>query len=404
MHKSLWNKDYILLLQGTAVSHIGDLLYSVAIGYWVYEKTGSSALMGLLSSISMFMTMFVMPFSGTIIDRCDRKAVIVGMDVLRGLLMLGVGILAFSGQLSVGAVLVTAFLASACGTFFTPAVATLMIDLIPPDDMVRGQSLHSGVMTGLGVVGKALSGALVVLLGVPTIVIVNGVSYLFSALTELFITVPQRKMQEKQAARNHLLSDFALGLREIRNSPYLRLFIPGALVINLLCAGPLSLMLPFALEKGFTLDMYGYLMSIQTAASLLGVCLLGIVKLKPGTRYWMLTLGFLGSILFVIPAYISSHFLLVCIMLFLSFFANTLGNSILNASLALALPEGNRGAILGLVSAASVGGSALSTLAYGFLCDRFPLYLVFLAGNLLAVFPTLHLCLHKDMKGFILTH
>ena len=64
MQKKLWNKDFILLLQGNAVSDLGDLLYSVAIGYWVYEKTGSSALMGIMSSISMFVTMFLSPFTG----------------------------------------------------------------------------------------------------------------------------------------------------------------------------------------------------------------------------------------------------------------------------------------------------------------------------------------------------
>ena len=77
MRKKLWNKDYILMLQGNAVSAMGDILYSVAIGYWVYAQTGSSTLMGVMSSISMFMTMFVMPFSGTIIDKCNRKSVIV---------------------------------------------------------------------------------------------------------------------------------------------------------------------------------------------------------------------------------------------------------------------------------------------------------------------------------------
>ena len=41
MYKRLWNKDFILLLQGNAISTIGDVMYSVAIGYWVYEKTGS---------------------------------------------------------------------------------------------------------------------------------------------------------------------------------------------------------------------------------------------------------------------------------------------------------------------------------------------------------------------------
>lgn len=48
MSKKLWNKDFILLLQGNAVSTIGDLMYSIAIGYWVYEQTGSSGLMGII--------------------------------------------------------------------------------------------------------------------------------------------------------------------------------------------------------------------------------------------------------------------------------------------------------------------------------------------------------------------
>ena len=62
MAKKLWNKDYILLLQANAVSTIGDLMYSVAIGYWVYNQTGSSGLMGIMTSISMFVTMFLSPF------------------------------------------------------------------------------------------------------------------------------------------------------------------------------------------------------------------------------------------------------------------------------------------------------------------------------------------------------
>jgi hypothetical protein len=45
MARKLWNKDFILLLQGNTVSTIGDLMYSVAIGYWVYVQTGSTALM-----------------------------------------------------------------------------------------------------------------------------------------------------------------------------------------------------------------------------------------------------------------------------------------------------------------------------------------------------------------------
>ena len=61
MERKLWNKDFILLLQGSTVSTLGDLMYSVAIGFWVYEQTGSNSLMGIMSAVSMFVTMFLPP-------------------------------------------------------------------------------------------------------------------------------------------------------------------------------------------------------------------------------------------------------------------------------------------------------------------------------------------------------
>lgn len=404
MKKKLWNKDTVLMLQGHAVSTLGDILYSVSIGYWVYEKTGSSALMGIMSSISMFMTMFVMPFSGSIIDKCSRKLIIVGMDALRGVIMLALGILAFANSLSVPVVLAAAFLASACSVFFSPAVSTLMLDIIPHDNMVRGQSVFSGVNSFINLVGKAVSGALVALLGVPLIILINGVSYLISAFTELFITVPKTVHQGEKITLRGIFSDFGVAIRETLRNRYLRLFVPSALILNLLGAGPSSLMLPFTLEKGFTVEMYGYLMSAETATSLLCVCLLGIVRLKPKARYWGMSGGFLGSILFYVLTYLTRNYAVMCIMMFLGSFANALGNSIFNASLMLALPEGNRGALLGFISAASTGGCALSAVIFGVLGDVFPLYLVFTVGCLLTILPMAYMSLHKNAREFVLTH
>ena len=404
MHTKLWNKDYILMLQGNAVSAIGDVLYSVAVGYWVYEKTGSSALMGIMSSISMFMVMFVSPFSGSIVDKCSRKAIIVGMDALRGLIMLIVGALAFTERLSVPIVLAAAFLASACSVFFSPAVSTLMLDIIPHDDMVRGQSVHSGITSFINLVGKALSGALVAFLGVPMIIVINGISYLFSAVTEVFIHVPKTVQQGAKVTVSGVFRDFGLGVRAIFSDRYLRLFIPCVLILNLLGAGPMTLMLPFCLEKGFTVDMYGYLMSVETAASLLCVSLLGIIKLKPRARYSFMAAGFLVSIPLYILGYVSKQYILVCVLFFLGAFTNAMGNAVFNASLMLALPEENRGAIIGFVSAVSTGGCALSAVIFGVLCDIFPLYLVFVAGSLLTIPLMLYLCLHKNTREFILNH
>ena len=404
MKKKLWNKDFFLLLQGNAVSDLGDLLYSVAIGYWVYEKTGSSALMGVMSSISMFVTMFLSPFTGSIVDKISRRWIIVGMDALRGLIMLVLGALAWTDALSVPVVLLAAFAASLCSVFFNPAVNTLMIDLIPHDDMVRGQSVFSASNALINLVGKAFSGVLVAFLGVPLIVVLNGVSYLLSAVSEMFIRVPRTVQQGERVTVKGVLTDFGKAIKAIFADPCLKLFVPFVLLLNLLCSGPMSLFLPFCMEKGLSMDMYGYLLSIQIAGSLLCVVALGIVKLSPKTRFSLMCVGFILSETLYVAAFFAKDFLPMAVLMFLATLLNAAGNSIFNAALMLALPEENRGAILGFIEASCVGGCALSAVICGVLGEFFPLYLVFAAGSIIALPFALYIFLHRSTREFILTH
>ena len=404
MQRKLWNKDFVLLLQGNATSAIGDLLYSVAIGYWVYEKTGSSTLMGVMSSISMFVTMFLSPFTGSIVDKISRRWIIVGMDALRGLIMLVLGALLYANALNIPGILLAAFLASMCSVFFGPAVSTLMIDLIPHDDMTRGQSIHSGITSLINLVGKAFSGVLVAFLGVPLIVVINGVCYLLSAFTEMFIRVPRTVQQGEKVTVKGVLTDFGKAVQSIFANPCLKLFVPFVVILNFLCAGPTTLMLPFCMDKGFTMDMYGYLLSVEMAGSMITVLILGVVKLSPKHRFILMIVGFIGAQTLCVPAYLATAFLPMAVLLFLSALLNAAGNAIFNAALMLALPDENRGAILGFVSAASIGGCALSAVVYGVLGDIFPLHLVFVAGCILALPFALHLFCHRNVREFILTH
>ena len=404
MARKLWNKDFILLLQGNAVSTIGDLMYSVAIGYWVFKQTGSSSLMGIMSTISMFVSMFLSPFSGSIVDKSNRKWVLVGMDLLQSAVMLTIGILAYLNKLNVPGVLTAAFLAALGSVFYSPAVSTLMIDIIPQDDMVRGRSLFSGTNSMINMVGTAFSGMMVAFFGVPLIVVINGLSNLYSAISELFVHVPRTVQQGTPVTVKGTLRDFAAAVKVIFSEPCLRLFVPCALILNLLGTGPMTLILPFCIEKGFTVDMYGYLMSVWTAASLICTILLGVVKLTAPQRFWVMALGFSASVLFLILTYLSNQFLLTCVWAFLGAFLNCAGNTVFNASLMLALPEKNRGAILGLLQSSSIGGSALSAVLYGLLGDIFPLYLVFAVGNTISLIPMLYLCFHPRIKSFICAH
>ena len=83
---------------------------------------------------------------------------------------------------------------------------------------------------------------------------------------------------------------------------------------------------------------------------------------------------------------------------------NIAGNSVFNAAMMLALPEENRSAILGFISSASVGGTALSALIYGFLGEFLPLYIIFAIGNAISLVPMLYMCFHPETKRFVLEH
>ena len=125
---------------------------------------------------------------------------------------------------------------------------------------------------------------------------------------------------------------------------------------------------------------------------------------KPKARFLVMAIGFSASVIFMTAAYLSNTFLLTCILVFFGAFMNSAGNTVFNASLMLALPEVNRGAILGFIQSACVGGSALSAVLYGILGDIFPLYLVFTVGSLISLAPMLYLCFHPRTKTFITSH
>ena len=117
-----------------------------------------------------------------------------------------------------------------------------------------------------------------------------------------------------------------------------------------------------------------------------------------------MAIGFSASGVFLILAYLSTSFVPMCVCAFVGSFLNCAGNSVFNASLMLALPEENRGAILGFIQSASIGGSALSAVMYGILGDVFPLYLVFAVGTAISLIQMLYMSYHHRTKKFVLEH
>ncbi|KAF0223922.1 MAG: Transporter major facilitator family [Erysipelotrichaceae bacterium] len=389
--KKLWNKDFILLWQGTAVSVFGDVLYSIAIGYWVYRETGSTALMGTMSSISMFVAMFLNPFTGAIVDRINRKSVIVGMDALRGILMIVVGFMALKGHLSVEMVLFTAFIAAICNVMFQPATTTVFVDLVPASELVRAQSLTHGTISLIDFFGKGISGALLTFFGVGPMILLNGLSFLISAFTETFIKVPKTLKQElnQTITVKRILGDVAQGAKDAMATPGLNVLLISALIANFVGSGYSALMLPLATMKGMSLTEYGMFIGLSSLAAVLALAILGIFKIKPKHKMPIFIGAFVLNTIFVIVGLLGKGFVWLTVFFFLGDFMMVIGNALLNATMILAIPRDKRATVFGFVSSFSIAGVALSMLGYGFLAEIYDLSVLAIIGTSLSFFAIL---------------
>ena len=73
----VWNRNFLLLWQGQMVSVLGDALYDIALNFFVLELTGSTAIMGTVMALVTIPRIILGPISGVIVDRYDRKKLIV---------------------------------------------------------------------------------------------------------------------------------------------------------------------------------------------------------------------------------------------------------------------------------------------------------------------------------------
>lgn len=163
----LWTPSFLLLWQGQLVSIFGDVVYSIALGFWILAETGSTVLMGSLLAASMLPRILVSPVAGVVVDRFDRRWLMIGMDAIRGAAVVAVGIAAFAGLLQVWMVFAAGIIIGLCGAFFFPAVSSVIPDITARSKVVQANSVFSMLQSGGNIVGNSAGGVLFKVLGAP---------------------------------------------------------------------------------------------------------------------------------------------------------------------------------------------------------------------------------------------
>ncbi len=266
--RGLFNRDYLLLLQGQVVSQVGDAFYLLAIFWFVYRRTGSPLATGTVMTFTVLPYVLLGPWAGKHIDRWNKRNILVGADLVRGLIVLGVTVLAWQGRLQLWQIYTAVALASSCTVFFNPAVTASLPCLVADQHLIRANSLGEVARNLAAVVSPMLGGVVIAALGVKWAFLANALSYLLSALSEMFISASALAPTAAQLRDTQGIRRTLEALRA--NRPLFRL-ICTSLLVNFF--GMAVVLLPiFAVGRlgGSSVDL-GLVTSCYAAGALLAI-------------------------------------------------------------------------------------------------------------------------------------
>lgn len=393
-----FNRNLFLIWQGMAESKIGSVLYSIAIGIWVYDKTDSAAWMGITTAISYFGNMILQPLGGVLADRFNRRNLAAGSDAVCGLAMLVLGGLAMAGKMEVWQVLVVAAVSSACSAVLMPALNALLPQIVEQNNLMRASALLQSTQSAIQMIGNAAGGFLVVAFGVPVIILFNGATFLFSAFTECFIQAPA---VSHTGGQNGFLREFADGVAYLKKHTGLTGMMLAGAAVNLTCGGFVGIAYVWCLDKGMSIEQYGLFLGAESAAMLIATVFITVVPIPRRRRWSVLALANVGYNLLYLGAMSTSGFQ-VCTVLYAGYsFCNMVANMFMYPALMEAIETAYHGRVLALFNAACVGSVAISMVVYGILGDLFGVVPVSLAGGVLTLIPAFLFVMNPTLRKLL---
>jgi DHA3 family macrolide efflux protein-like MFS transporter len=368
--EKLWNRNFFLLWQGQFVSQLGNQAFSIAMMFWIKHRTGSASLMGLLMMLVHLPIVILGPIAGTFADHYSRRKIIILCDLLAGVSVLALAMLLFIYPGRTNMILVLMFvvglLLGAIRSFFNPAISAAIPDIVPREKVAAANSLSQSSVQISTFIGQGLGGYLFVLLGAPLLILIDGITYLFSAFSESFITIPQ-VLPEKSRVLKEKFSQFKRdtleGLQIVWRNTGMRSIFFMAAVLNFFIM-PIIVLLPFYVEDflGVTPAWYGYLLAGFGFGALIGYGAAGSVKVSGKTRtvtviFFMILLNALLASLSIVSA--ASLALAVWVIIGT---ANGFVNINIITLLQISIPSELRGRIFGLLTTLKAG---LTPIALG---------------------------------------
>lgn len=203
-------RAFTIIWFGQVVSLIGSSLTTFALGVWAYQRTGSVTLFAFITFMGMLPGILVSPFAGALVDRLDRRRVMIGSDTGAALTSLLIVFLLWTNQLAIWHIYVIVGINSILKSLQVPAYTAATTLLIPKDQLPRASGMMQFGNGAAQIAAPFLAGILIGLINLQGIILIDFITFLVGVSALLLIQVPSPP--PTGAARKHLVREAADGL------------------------------------------------------------------------------------------------------------------------------------------------------------------------------------------------
>ena len=220
MRSILEKRPLRFVFAANVISMLGSGMNSAAVAWYILETTHSEVALGMFAVVQTLPAMLMLPFTGVIIDREDRRRLVMMLDAARALVILTVSLLAFLGRVAVWELYLMNMLVAAGFWMFWPTITALIQELTPGEDFVHANTFLLAGIQGGWLIAGAIVGFVYNHIGLGGVLLIDVSTYVVSFLCYFAVrkgrhVVPRpAELKAEMVAVESALEKFVREMRE----------------------------------------------------------------------------------------------------------------------------------------------------------------------------------------------
>lgn len=366
--RSLRSRNYRVWAAGTLVSNIGTWMQRVAQDWLVLTEltAHSGAAVGIVMSLQFGPPILLMPVTGWVADRCDRRKLLIATQSAMALSALGLGLLVLTRSVALWQVYLFAGISGCIAAFDAPVRQTFIAELVGDADLPNAVALNSSLFNSAQLIGPAVSGVMIAATGTGWVFLLNALSFVAVIVALMGLRVDELHSHARAVASGNGLAD---GLRYIRHRPDLlvalgMLFLVGTYGLNF----PIFISTMSVAVFHGEAHLYGALSSTMAAGSVAGA-LLAAGRGPPGLGR-LTASAFVFGITCALAASMPDIWTFGAVLVVLGIVAQTFTTTA-NSLVQLSTEPSMRGRVMAIYMAIFLGCTPLGAPLVGWVADVF---------------------------------